>query len=114
MSASFPFNGGSGGVSGERYFNRGFDFSKSKDFTLRDLTLDRGRKIVVEMPVGRETIFACLGRAEGIGFPSAVMGCPLLKKTRDAAEGGGSFLLAGLGVSLGMTENCDVAVAGRI
>ena len=42
------------------------------------------------------------------------MGRPLLKKTRDAAEGGRSFLFVGLGVSLGMMENCEVAVVGRV
>ena len=42
------------------------------------------------------------------------MGCPLLKKTLDAAEGGRSFLFVGFGVSLGMMENCEVAVVGRV
>jgi hypothetical protein len=65
LSASFPFDNTNGGVSGAKYFNRGFDFNKSKDFTFRDRILGADRKFVVEMSVGNETVFACLERGSG-------------------------------------------------
>jgi len=62
LSTSFPFDTANGEVSGAKYFNRGLDFNKSKDFTLRDRILGADRKFVAEVSLGSETVFACLNR----------------------------------------------------
>jgi hypothetical protein len=51
-------------------------------------------------------------RLRGV-FPDWVIGCPLLKNTREAAETGRSFFFDGFGVSAGRTERSDCSVIGR-
>jgi hypothetical protein len=48
-------------------------------------------------------------------FPVELIGCPLMKKTLEAAEGGRSFIFVVLGVNLGgRKDKSDCAVVRRL
>jgi hypothetical protein len=115
-----PFDAGGtkpGDASGARYFRLGFDFRRSRDLTFRDRKEGMDRKFVAEMSFGRTGAEAPLlappVEIEAGVFPVGVMGLPLLKKTREAAETGLSPFLLSLGVRVGNSEDAAAGCKAR-
>jgi hypothetical protein len=87
--------------------------SRSRDFTFNERTEGIDRKFVAEISFGMTGCDTVRFRRRG-DFPVGVIGCPLLKKTREAAEGGRSFFF-GLGSNIGSASDrfSDCAVVER-
>ena len=87
------------------------DISIEDWITLRDRKLAIERKFLSETSFGRDIAVCC--RTGEINSPVELIGCPLLKKTRDAADGDLSFCFFVLGFNVGTRDKFECPVVGR-
>jgi len=98
---------------GARYDSRGFDFSRSRDLTLRE-RLDMGRRGVAEISWGIVDTDWPGSVDRGKTFPFELIGCPFMMKTRDAGDGRSFCFMLGVKRGREAEVAVDCAVAGRV